>query len=93
LSAIALSDGQVVGTALASHDGRRGFLQHVVVAARLRKQGIAKDMVERCVSRLRAENLAWVHLDVSVENASALAYWTREGWRPRDELVRLSMAL
>lgn len=32
LSVVAVNDRELVGCALASHDGRRGFLQHVVVA-------------------------------------------------------------
>jgi ribosomal protein S18 acetylase RimI-like enzyme len=93
LSTVAVDDGKLVGSALASHDGRRGYLQHVVVAPTARGQGIAKAMVDRCVEGLRQHRLGWVHLDVAVENTAAMAFWRKAGWHPRDELTRLSLAL
>ena len=82
-----------LGCALASHDGRRGYLQHVVVAPTARGQGIAKAMVDRCLERLSQEQLGWVHLDVAIENHDGLAYWQKTGWHPREELIRLSRPL
>ena len=41
LSFVAVNDGELVGCALASHDGRRGFLQHVVRrGAKIRSVGL-----------------------------------------------------
>ena len=93
LSVVALDGDRVVGCALASHDGRRGFLQHVVVVPAVRGQGIAKAMVDACLAGLRNERLGWVHLDVAIENEAAMVFWQKAGWRRRDELTRLSLAL
>ncbi|WP_051888321.1 GNAT family N-acetyltransferase [Caballeronia sordidicola] len=93
LSVVAVNDRELVGCALASHDGRRGFLQHVVVAPASRGQGLARAMIDTCIERLREHHLGWVHLDVVVDNEAAMAFWEKAGWHPVDTLTRLSRAL
>lgn len=93
LSVVAVNDGHLVGCALASHDGRRGFLQHVVVAPASRGQGLAKAMIGRCIERLREHHLGWVHLDVVADNDDAMTFWKKAGWHSVDTLTRLSLAL
>jgi ribosomal protein S18 acetylase RimI-like enzyme len=93
LCVVAVNDRELVGCALASHDGRRGFLQHVVVAPASRGQGLAGAMIDRCIERLREHHLGWVHLDVVVDNEPAMAFWEKAGWHRVDTLTRLSRAL
>ena len=47
LSQIAVVDGKIVGTVLAGHDGRRGFIHHMAVMPEYRRKGIAKAMAEK----------------------------------------------
>jgi ribosomal protein S18 acetylase RimI-like enzyme len=93
LSVVAVDDGKLVGCALASHDGRRGFLQHVVVAPSSRGQGLGRAMIDMCLKRLREQHLGWVHLDVVVDNEAAMSFWQKAGWHRVDALTRLSLAL
>jgi ribosomal protein S18 acetylase RimI-like enzyme len=93
LSLVAIEDERLVACVLASHDGRRGFLQHVVVAPMSRGQGLAQAMIERCLERFKELHLGWVHLDVDKGNEAAMAFWLKAGWGRRDELCRLSLAL
>lgn len=93
LSVVAMNGDTLVGCALASHDGRRGFLQHVVVAPVARRQGVARTMIDICVERLRENHLGWVHLDVVAGNETASVFWQKGGWHPVDTLTRLSRKL
>jgi ribosomal protein S18 acetylase RimI-like enzyme len=93
LSVIAFNDDELVGCALASHDGRRGFLQHVVVAPAWRGQGLGRAMIDRCIERIREHQLGWVHLDVVVDNEAAMDFGEKAGWHPVDTLTRLSRPL
>ncbi|AMM15657.1 hypothetical protein AX768_15315 [Burkholderia sp. PAMC 28687] len=93
LSVVAFNANTMIGCALASHDGRRGFLQHVVVAPVARGQGVARNMIDICVERLREHHLGWVHLDVVVDNESASAFWLKAGWHPVETLTRFSRKL
>ena len=45
LNFFAEEDGRIVGCAMCGHDGRRGYLQHVVVDPPFRGRGIAHALV------------------------------------------------
>jgi N-acetylglutamate synthase len=93
MSFIAVEAGAVVGLAMSGHDGRRGYLQHVVVEPAHRRSGVAQALVARCLERLRAEGIIKVHLATKADNAHGVAYWTRRGWTRRDDLHWFSLAL
>jgi N-acetylglutamate synthase len=90
LSFIAEVDGKIVGCALCGHDGRRGYLQHVLVAPEFRKRGIANTLVTRCLDGLEIIGITKTHIDVFVTNEIANTYWRRRGWKLRDDIVRYS---
>ena len=90
LSFVARYDGRIVGCVMSGHDGRRGYLQHLAVAPEFRLQGIGRELVEHCLDRLQAEGIEKTHLDVFVDNLPAHRYWSRRGWKKRDDLVRYS---
>lgn len=91
LSFVAESGEAVVGCAMAGHDGRRGYLQHVIVAPPYRRRGIARTLVDRCVSALTALGIRKMHLDVMTDNDEAMTFWEHLGWNRRDDLVRYSL--
>jgi ribosomal protein S18 acetylase RimI-like enzyme len=91
LSFVAVEEGQVVGCAMAGHDGRRGYLQHVVVLPAFRGRGVAQQLVARCLKQLEREGIRKVHLDVLRTNEEAIGYWSRRGWQRRDDLQRFSL--
>jgi ribosomal protein S18 acetylase RimI-like enzyme len=55
MSFVALHEGRVVGCAMCGHDGRRGYLNHVLVDAAHRRAGIATALVTRCLDRLEEQ--------------------------------------
>ena len=91
LSFVAEENQRIQGCAMSGHDGRRGYLQHVVVRTEERKRGLATGLVEACLAALEAQGIEKVHLDVMAGNDVALEYWTRRGWVRRDDLHRFSM--
>ncbi|WP_397458540.1 GNAT family N-acetyltransferase [Pseudomonas asplenii] len=91
LSFLCLDNGQVIGCAMCGHDGRRGYLQHVVVEEAHRGQGIASTLVERCLVELEKIGIYKTHIDVLVENTEAQEYWARRGWQKRDDIDRYSI--
>ncbi len=93
MSLCAVENGRLCAAALCGHDGRRGYLHHVAVAATHRKQGIGAALVARCLDALRAHGIQKCHLFVHKDNATALAFWRRFRWTERDDLVMLSFDL
>jgi len=78
------------GCVMCGHDGRRGYLQHLVVLPEYRRQGIAKSLVQRCLSSLEAQGILKCHLDVFKTNAAAAQYWQGQGWQLRTDIDRYS---
>lgn len=91
LSFVAQSGGELVGCALAGHDGRRGYLQHVIVAPGFRRNGIGRALVTRCVAALEEQGIRKMHLDIMAGNEAVMPFWERLGWFRRDDLVRYSL--
>jgi len=77
---LAARDGRrMVGAVLCGHDGRRGYLHHLAVAASHRRRGIGRDLVERCLDGLRREGIAKCHLFVYHDNVAGQAFWRSIG--------------
>lgn len=91
LSFVAERGADITGCAMAGHDGRRGYMQHVIVAPRYRRRGLARALVGRCVSALGELGIEKIHLDVMVDNHEAMRFWEHLGWCRRDDLVRYSL--
>ena len=90
LSFLAQTSERIVGCAMCGHDGRRGYLQHVIVEPEYRGQGIAHEMVTRCLDELKKIGILKTHIDVFVSNKVANKYWIRRGWTRRNEIFRYS---
>ena len=93
LSVVAREDGRMVGAVLCGHDGRRGYLHHLGVAASHRRRGIGTALVERCLEGLRLEGITKCHLFVYHHNTEGQAFWRRIGWHARDDLLVMSRNL
>ena len=91
LSFVALIDSQLVGCIMSGHDGRRGYLQHLVVQREHRRKGIANALVESCLSALESQGIRKFHIDILNENATGIAYWESQGWKLRSDIKRYSL--
>ena len=90
LSFIAEKDSKLIGCVMCGYDGRRGYLQHLIVIPEYRKKGIGKSLVGRCLAKLHSLGIYKTHIDVLITNTEAICYWERAGWKLRDDIVRFS---
>ena len=90
LSFLAERDGQLIGCVLCGHDGRRGYLQHLIVLPEYRRQGIANALVECCLAQLEQLGIHKTHIDVFRTNELAQNYWESQGWQLRADIMRYS---
>ena len=90
MSFVAEIGGVLCGCVMSGHDGRRGYLQHLLVLSEYRRQGIAKALVGRCLTSLEAVGIDKCHLDVFKSNLAAARYWQSQGWQLRSDIDRYS---
>ena len=90
LSFVAEDSGNIFGCIMCGHDGRRGYLQHLIVSPEHRRKGIAKKMVSLCIEQLEKLGIVKTHIDVLVINETAIQYWKNIGWEKREDICRFS---
>jgi N-acetylglutamate synthase len=90
LSFVAAAEGAIVGSLMAGHDGRRGYIQHLAVATGLRRQGIAGRLLELCLEALKREGIEKSHVHVLHSNHVGNDFWSRRGWIHRAEIEMYS---
>jgi ribosomal protein S18 acetylase RimI-like enzyme len=90
LSFVAEFGDRLGACVMSGHDGRRGYLQHLVVLPEYRRKGIATALVERCLSELECLGILKCHIEVFRTNALAAAYWESQGWELRTDINRYS---
>lgn len=90
MSFVAEAEGRVIACVMCGHDGRRGYLQHLLVLPDYRRKGIAQALVERCLGALEQLGIHKCHLDVFKTNTSAAQYWQGQGWTLRTDIDRYS---
>ena len=63
LSFLAEDNGEIVGTVLGSFDGRRGYIQKLVVRKDYRKQGLGKQLIEKVIMALQKAGALYIPIN------------------------------
>ena len=90
LSFVALEGTRIVGSIMAGHDGKRGYIQHLAVGEESRGRGVAGELVGHCLSALKSLGIEKSHVHVLKDNAVGRRYWSGRGWTERSEVVMYS---
>lgn len=90
LSFVAEVKGELVGTIMAGHDGKRGYVQHLSVSDGHRRLGIATRLVNLCLEALKSEGILKSHLMILPENEAAQKFWANQGWAYRSDILLYS---
>jgi ribosomal protein S18 acetylase RimI-like enzyme len=90
---IAEDGGRLVGTILGGSDGRRGYIYHLAVDSSYQKRGIGRELVRVCLQALRDQGIEKCHIFVIADNREGQAFWQKEGWQLRDDILVMSKNL
>ena len=85
-SFIAMDNKKIVGAILAGHDGRRGFIQHMTVSTKCRKQGIATKLLNATMEAMEKEGIHKVALLNFKKNEAANGFWNKSGFLVREDV-------
>lgn len=84
---------ELAAAVLACHDGRRGYLYHLGVAAAFRRHGLGRLLVEHSLDRLKAAGISRCTIFVIRGNEAGEAFWKRIGWYERMDLGLMAKEL
>jgi len=90
---VAEKDGVVTGVILSGHDGRRGFIHHMAVAEKDQRQGIGEQLLAKAMEALGKEHIHKVALVVFENNLKGNAFWEKQGFVARADLVYRNKAI
>ncbi len=81
---IAESAGNIAGFLVTAHENAVGSIVTIDVLASHRRQGVATLLLEESELRLAAAGVRTIELETATDNASAIAFWQKHGYRKRD---------
>jgi ribosomal protein S18 acetylase RimI-like enzyme len=88
-SFVARENGELVGTVLCGHDGRRGYIFHLAVVKGCRKKGIGKALIQKALSKLASIGMTVCLIFVFAKNRNGRKFWRRTGWVERPDIIMM----
>ncbi len=83
----------VVGTVWGNFDGRRGYVVHLAVEGSYRSRGLGRHLMDMVEEEFRRMDVYKIHLFVESHNESVGGFYTRLGYKKRDDLTVYSKTL
>lgn len=83
----------LIGVILAGNDGRRGFIYHTAVSPEYRGNGVGTTLVNAALEALGRLGITKTALVVFGKNEVGNAFWEKQGFTVRDDLVYRNRAL
>lgn len=84
----ALDGERLVGTAMLGHDGHRGWVYYLAVAADVRHRGTGRALMAAAEEWLRDRDVPAMNLMVRAENTEALTFYDRLGYETSSCVIR-----
>lgn len=89
----ACENDDIIGVILAGNDGRRGFIYHTAVSPDCRGRGVGTALVNAALEALKNLGIAKTALVVFDRNEVGNAFWEKQGFTARNDLVYRNKAL
>jgi len=90
---VAEKDGNIIGVILSGHDGRRGFIHHTAVNESEQRRGVGTALVNAAMTALEREGINKAALVVFGKNEKGGAFWEKQGFCARDDLIYRNKAI
>lgn len=89
---VGMARGALVATAMAGHDGHRGWVYYLAVIPEARGQGHGHKMMRACEAWLTVRAIPKLNVMIRVDNANANGFYSALGYRT-DDIVVMSRRL
>ncbi len=86
-------DTKIIGVILAGNDGRRGYIYHTAVQPDYRQKEIARNLVKNVENAMAGLGINKLALVVFEHNSAGNAFWEKQGFSVRNDLIYRNKAL
>jgi ribosomal protein S18 acetylase RimI-like enzyme len=83
---VGLVDGRVVASAMGGYEGHRGWVYYLGVAPDMRRQGLAKRMMDAIEARLLEMGCPKINMQVRSGNTGALNFFEKIGYNTEERI-------
>jgi ribosomal protein S18 acetylase RimI-like enzyme len=83
---VAETNGELVGSVLATHDGRKGWINRLAVAPDLRRRGVARQLLAEAENRLSDQGIEIIACLIEDWNVDSKQFFERAGYNRFDEI-------
>ena len=90
---VAEKDGNIIGIILSGHDGRRGYIHHTAVTESEQRGGVGTLLLNAAMEALKREGISKAALVVFGKNEKGNAFWEKQGFITRPDLVYRNKAI
>ena len=90
MSQVALDGDSVIGTVLAGHDGRRGFIHHMAVHPDYRRHHIGRELALTALEKIGSDGIEKTHIFCYRDNSLGQNFWKSLGFEERDDICEFS---
>jgi len=77
---VACNGDRIIGTILCGHEGRRGIVRHLAVSRKYRQRGVARTLINRCLTALEKAGIRKCNTFVLDTNTEGRRFWEHMGW-------------
>lgn len=84
---LAFQKERLLGAILASHDGRKGWINRLVVHPDLRNRGLAKILIEKAENFLFEQGIEIIACLIEDWNKSSMQLFTNVGYNRFDDII------
>ncbi len=89
---ITLENERIIGSVMAGHDSRRGYIYHLAVDESLQGKGTGAALMSAAESALRNAGIEKAHLFIYSDN-TAIRFYEKTGWHTRHDIEVMSKVL
>jgi N-acetylglutamate synthase len=86
LNFVATDNNKIIGCVMCGYDGRRGYLQHLIVKPEYRRKGIGENLFKNCIRNLDKIGISKTQIFVFKDNDIANKFWSNKGWKLREDV-------
>jgi ribosomal protein S18 acetylase RimI-like enzyme len=87
---VAEKNGKIVGAILGTHDGRKGWINRLVITSAYRRKGIAKRLIEEFESQLTVIGIDIVAGLIEDGNVTSMEVFERLGYTKHTDILYFS---